>query len=413
MSRRVGEFCALDFGTSNSVLLVRDSLGQVRPFREKSIILFPDENSPRYEVGNRALAVYEERGRRGRLLQSLKSILPYTSFQGSIIGGSWRTLESLLTLILAHLRESASRQIGREIRKVVLGRPARFSAATQEERLAEERLRLSAAGAGFDEVRLVLEPIAAAATYQKTIARREMVLVADLGAGTSDFSVAQLSPPSSGSWEKSQILASSGVKLGGDNVDGLVMWHKLTHYFGRGTKYESGGNWLDVPARIFRDLCQWDRLSFLRDSDTRQHLDLFIRRSKNPEGLRRLAFLIDRDLGYGVFRSIEKAKIGLSEAGAAAILFEEDGLNIDQMLTVGELREWLMDFRVKILSCVKDALKEASVKAGEVEAVFITGGTSLLPPVVDIFAKEFGAEKLRSGDPFDSVALGLLELARE
>jgi hypothetical chaperone protein len=411
MNDIAGEFCALDFGTSNSVLLVRSLTGQVKALREKSLLFFPDDNSARYEVGNRALAAYEEHGRRGRLLQSLKSLLPHTSFEGGRIGGDWRTLESLLTLILAYLRESASRQAGYDLKKVVLGRPARFSTSMREERIAEERLKISAIAAGFNEVRLILEPVAAAAAYQTTLSKPELALIADLGAGTSDFSVARLEPTLAGSLRNSTILASSGLKLGGDEIDGLVMWHKLTHYFGRGTKYKSGDNWLDIPVRIFRDLCHWDKLSFLRGGDTRHFLDGFIRKSKDPEGLRRLALLIDRDLGYGVFRAIERAKISLSISDSATIVFHEDGLQINEKTTVVELRGLLEDFEGKILSCLAEVLHAASVEAAEIETVFLTGGTSLFPVVRGIFAKAFGAEKLRSGDPFDSVASGLLELA--
>jgi hypothetical chaperone protein len=355
------------------------------------------------------MTLYEEQGRKGRLLQSLKTLLPHTTFKGSMIAGRWRTLESLLTLILAYLRETASRRAGRDIRKVVLGRPARFSTVDKEERLAEERLRLAAAAAGFDEIRLVLEPVAAAADYQKSISRPEIALIADLGAGTSDFTVARLDPAAA-SLDRLQVLASSGVRLGGDNVDGLVMWHKLTRYLGRGTKWNSGQEWLDVPVRIFRDLCQWEQLSFLRTSRTRDDLDTFIRRAADPAGLRRLAILIDRDLGYGVFRAIESSKIGLA-AGSSPITFNDEGLAIDQELTLGEMREWLADFEAKTLACVTEALRSAAVASDAIETVFMTGGTSLLAPVADLFARTFGAGKLRPGDPFNSVAQGLLELA--
>jgi hypothetical chaperone protein len=283
----------------------------------------------------------------------------------------------------------------------------------QEEHLAEERLRISAAAAGFEDIQIVFEPVAAAAAYRRGLSQPEVALIADIGAGTSDFSVARLEPTSLGSWDQSRILASSGVQLGGDNIDGLVMWHKLTHYFGRGTKWESAGKWLDVPARVFRDLCQWHRLSFLRDGKTRDDIDTFIRRSANPEGLIRLGRLIDRDLGYGIFRSIESAKMMLASTSTSAsvIMFNEEGLHIDQTMTLNELREWLGEFEAKILSCIEDVLRAAGLGPGEINSVFITGGTSLLPPIKKLFANKFGDEKLKMGDPFDSVALGLLELA--
>jgi|CXWL01.1.fsa_nt_gi hypothetical chaperone protein len=402
-------FCGIDFGTANSVLFVTDGDGKVRVVREKSVIFIPDSGAAGAVVGTRAVEAYEQSGREGRLLQSLKSILPYTSFKGSWIGGTWWTIESLLALILTHLRAVASEIAGETVSGVVLGRPARFAVVAEEERLAEERLRKAASLAGFEDVRLVLEPVAAAAAYRRSLARPERVLVADLGAGTCDFSVAELVPGAA--WASSRVLGNAGVRLGGDNVDGLIMWHEWTPYLGRGTTFESSGKWLDVPARVFRDLCEWERLSFLHDGQTRRDLDLYCRKSRSPAGLRRLIHLIDRDLGYAVFRSVERAKIALAESDTTKIDFDVDGLVRHAELGVTELEEWTGDFRARLLTAARQAMADAGIELASLDSVFLTGGTSLVRPVVRSFAEALGAVKLVRGEPFDSVAAGLLELA--
>lgn len=410
MDTRAAGFCALDFGTSNSVLVVRESEDNVTFLREKSLLLFPDDLRPEYSTGNRALSLYEASGGRGRLLRSLKSLLPHQSFEGSRIGGSFRTLEHLLTLFLADLRERASNGLGRQIRGVVLGRPVRFSPIEEAERLAEERLLISARAAGFDEVKLVMEPVAAAAAYRRSLTDRELTLVADLGAGTSDFSVARLEPVSLGSEIGALVLSNSSVSLGGDDIDGLIMWHKVTEYLGRGTKYYSNHKWLDVPARVFRDLCERETLAFLLGGRTRDDLNFFIQHARNPEGLRRLAQVIDYNLGDTIFRELESSKIQLSDAEDVVINIRGGVWRLDERITRSELSGWLEEIETSILQCLDEVLRTASVRPADFDSVILTGGSSLIPAIRNLFIKIFGKEKLRSSDPFDSVALGLLEL---
>jgi hypothetical chaperone protein len=89
------------------------------------------------------------------------------------------------------LRAAAEADLGPLGRAVVCGRPARFSSAEtpEDDALAETRLRAALALAGFDEVVFEFEPVAAALGYQQRLDHEELVLIADFGGGTSDFSL--------------------------------------------------------------------------------------------------------------------------------------------------------------------------------------------------------------------------------
>jgi len=377
---------------------------------EKSLLLFPTESSPAPVAGTRARTQYEEAGHRGRLLQSLKTLLPQASFKGSTIGGRWWTLETLLSEILVDLRRKASRSAGTEIWDVVLGRPVVFGSNAEAEKTAVERLQLAAMGAGFRAVRLEYEPVAAAAAYGVGSVSDETVLIADLGAGTSDFSVARVGPGKGDAGHRCEILANHGFRQGGDNVDGAIMWHALTEHFGRGTQYESGGKPLDVPNRIYRDLCRWDRVSFLRDTDTWDSVRLFLRTAEEKEGLERLLSLIAKDLGYGVFRAVEKTKIELAERDASKLKLEDEPIAVEIEVSIDHLREWMAPFLGEIRDGVEETLRRASVDSAAVDRVVLTGGSSLLRPVRELFGEITMPDRLIAAHPFRSVADGLFEL---
>ena len=94
------------------------------------------------------------------------------------------------------------------------------------------------------------------------------MLVGDLGGGTSDFTVVQLDPKRQGLTDRiNDILATGGIPVAGNKYDSATMWHKLTPHFGRGATYESWGKNLEVPSTLYRQICQWDQIVFLRNAN--------------------------------------------------------------------------------------------------------------------------------------------------
>ena len=408
-----------DFGTSNSSIAVlrQGRIPELLPCGgngvEASVLFFPGPTSKEFYVGKRALDEYLAAGRRGRFMQSIKSLLPYKSFTGTNLYGDWLSAEEIVALILRRLKEEADLAVGTSVNQVVLGRPVIFSEDPEEDSLAHKRLANAAQIAGFQRIEFQYEPIAAAYSYESRLTREELVLVADLGAGTCDFTIIKLQPAASSAERSRVILGNAGVHVGGNDFDAAIMWHKLVPYFGYGAKYDAWGKTLDLPHSVFRNLCRWEWMAFLREGRVREDLDLFLRRSDSPERIARLITLVDKDLGFGLFKAIERAKIGLTEQEAAVLDFHESGLDIHESITRDQFAKWIRQEITAVENCVLGLLEKTGVKAAQIDSVFLTGGSSKVLAIKSLFDKSFGAEKMREGETFTSVALGLALLSGE
>lgn len=375
---------------------------------ESSILFFPKWDMGIHYVGDEAIAQYVNSGMDGRLIQSIKSILPDTLFKFTWIHGQRHEIDDLVALIIKYLKDRADASLQANITKAVFGRPAVFSENAEEDRLAEQRLLSAAQKAGFEEVYFQLEPIAAAFAYEMKITQPEIVLVADLGGGTSDFSIMRLDPkkirmPN----RKEDILATGGIHIGGNDFDAEIMWHKLVRYFGYGAKYKSWDKWLELPVHLFRRLCQWERIPFLKARATQESLEMFLHSTDDKEAVARLITLIEKDLGFSVFKAIEAAKKNLSYADSTAIACEKLNIQINEPIALKQLNHYIHEEVEKIESYLTSFIANSGIAEDEIDTVFITGGSSLVPALRNLFIKKFGEHKIRGGETFTSVASGL------
>ena len=221
----------LDFGTSNSTAGWLRPSGEVLLALEEgkatlpSVIFFnAEERRPAY--GRQALHEYLE-GYEGRLLRSLKSLLGSNLLKGetSILGSALPFTE-VLGLFLGTLKQRAEQQADRPFDAVVLGRPVHFvdddPVADQE---AENTLAAVARQVGFSDISFQFEPLAAAFDYERSIEREELVLIVDIGGGTSDFSLVRLAPERRNLADRAgDILATGGVHVGGTDFDRQLVW---------------------------------------------------------------------------------------------------------------------------------------------------------------------------------------------
>lgn len=409
--------CGLDFGTSNSVISLCKENGEeagdsVRIVaREPSVIFFPEQGicESVWFVGEQAITSYHQYQMQGRFIQSLKSLLANTEFAGTLINKRPYTPTDMIAIVLEHLRKKAEKYAGQRITSVVLGRPAYFSSDPEVDRKAELSLKNAARMAGFRHVAFQYEPIAAAFAYERQITESQIVLVADLGGGTTDFTVMRLDPRAEyDSGRRKDVLATDGLYVGGNGFDSGIMWHKLVKYFGHGSSYESWGKQLEVPVHIFHTLCRWEQMAFLKTSQYREDLRYFLAGSSDRAAIQRLMILLDRNLGYSLFKSIEEAKIYLTDWDAANIDFDREGITIHERLTEPELNSIITADLKRIYRKIDDVLKKARLKEEDISAVFLTGGSSLVRRIQHLFEIRFGEGKVKSGtDTFTSVATGL------
>lgn len=423
MARAVG----VDFGTTNSALAIVDdggdprlaefswSGGESQTFR--SILYFERDDDDRIAsvAGPLAIDRYLASLDPGRLVQSLKSFLPSRDFVSTnVMGDPWR-LEALIGRLLMRLREGAEQRLGALDGPVVVGRPVRFAGAksVEDEEYAISRLRAAYWNGGFGEVEFVDEPVAAAYFYERGLDHDETVLIADFGGGTSDFSLVRVGPgrPSA---PGEPILGTAGIGIAGDAFDGKLVRHVVAPELGMGSEHRSiFDRVLQMPDWIYSHLERWHHLSFLKTPKTMQILYDLRREAVEPERLDALIHLVRNDLGFALYRAVERTKLELSEAHESRFEFHDGPVVIDTPVFRGDFMTWIWDEVEKIAGCLDGLMSECGVTPADVDAVFLTGGSSLVPAVRGLFLERFGAEKLHSGGELTSVAGGLALRAAE
>lgn len=410
-------YCGMDFGTSNSVItLLTEDDGRLsfRSIREPSLIFFPEaaETTAERYCGVEAMQRYVESGMKGRFFQSVKTLLPDTGFRHTRVNGKAFSVEDLVAVVLRDLRERLSEQTGVAVQRAAFGRPARFSDRPEDDEAAEARLKAAAEQAGFTGIRFCPEPVAGAHAYGNTAHAPATVFVADHGGGTSDFTVMRLAFPSGASEPTAgDALATTGVRVGGDDLDADIMWHRLVDHFGHGSEYESWGKMLPVPVHIFRTITRWDRIHFLKTTKYREELRYFRRGATDPDAIERLIALVERDEGFFLSRAVEAGKIALSDRDRTRVTMER--LNIDEEITRRQFESYIRNDLEAVDRAVAEALEQAGVGPRAVDAVFMTGGTSRVPAVRAVMARRFGAERIvEDSDELESVSRGLALAAR-
>jgi hypothetical chaperone protein len=261
--------------------------------------------------------------------------------------------------------------------------------------------------AGFLDVRFEYEPIAAGLAYEATLARPEVALIADLGGGTSDFTVMRLGSGARGD-RRADILATGGVQVGGDTLDARIMERRLTRYFGAGTTYRSmEGRDLPFPSHVLTQLGRWHQTAFLRGRRTRDLLERLRWQGSDPGAVDRLETLIDGNLAFFLFQEIERAKTSLSNAAEATIRFHKAGIDIAERLTRAQFEHMIARDVADIEACLAGVLARAGIGDDAVASVFLTGGTAQIPALRALFARRFGEDRLRAQDYLTTVASGL------
>lgn len=424
-------FVGMDFGTTNSAVAVAGAEGpaQVASFATaagpastlRSVLAF-DKNHRAESgrvlpmVGHEAIDAYLNGDGECRFLQSFKSYLTSRAFTSTSILGASYSLEDLIALIVDHLRRHAAATTGEAVTRVVAGRPVRFVAegGEEEDDYATGRLLEAFSKAGITEVVFEYEPIAAAYYYESGLSRDETVLVADFGGGTSDFCLIRLGPGRARlNRPEDAIIGTSGVGIAGDAFDRRIVQYGIAEHFGKNTTFPSGDKTLPMPAWIYGKLERWHHIGFLNAPHTMRLLRDLEHKVEHPDQIGQLLALIEYNLGYHLYRAVEQAKVGLSQADAVEFSFIHDPISMGRRITRAEFNGWIAPELASIESCVEGLLASTGTAAQGVDRVFLTGGSSLVPAVRSIFARRFGEDRISSGGEFISVANGLAHRARE
>jgi len=416
------ELYAIDFGTSNSLLAAanRDGTHPPIPLDERaldpsvfrSILFFSDDSA--WSFGAGALADYVQEGLRGRFIRSVKRFLPLQSFSDTRIGTKKVTIEELVGLFLRDMRRRANGYFKADVRRVLMGRPARFSDDDQADALAESRLRSAAEFAGFEQIEFCPEPLAAAYDLSSTRPGAVTILVADFGGGTSDFTVARLDPAQKNAVE---VLAMGGIAQAGDAYDGSLMRHGISEHFGAKVRYQVpfGSNWLEMPKPLMEQLCGPAEICVLARRDVTEFLR-GVRSGSSSEAdkahVDQLLTLIEDGLGFQLFESIEQLKRALSQEDAATFRFDYPSIDIVEPYTRERFETGSERVSSSILSRLDQVLERAKLTPADIDLVCSTGGTAKVPVIRAGLEARFGVEKMQALSSFHAVIQGLAERGR-
>ncbi len=418
-----GKCVGIDFGTTNSAIAVADAGASIDMARFtlndqltenfRSVLYFEQvREGLRKHVsalaGPEAIMRYLEAEQKGRLIQSLKSYLASRLLTSTTVFGKPYLLEELLSFLIRSLKEKSETSLGALGTRAVVGRPVRFSGADtkKDDDYAVTRLRTAFTNAGFDDVTFEYEPVGAAYYYETRLDHDELILVADFGGGTSDFSLLQVGP-SFRRTRGDREIATDGVALAGDAFDAKLVRHLVSPLLGQGSSYKSIDKELQMPAWLYIKLERWHHLSFLKSKETMDQLKSLRAHSLEPDKIDSLIHLVQEDLGFYLHSAVQRTKLELSLQEATTFSFQVPGISISSPVTRKEFESWIKEELDAISQCVDGLLQRTGVDKKSIDKVFLTGGSSFVPAVRRIFAERFGAERLIVGDEFTSVAKGL------
>ena len=403
--------CGLDFGTSNTTLGTMEGDTPVLAALEAGHTTIPSAIFYAADgavlIGRKAIEAYVD-GVHGRLMRSLKSVLGTALIDETTRMGRERTrFRDVIGYYLGAVKRRAEQATGRELRDVVHGRPVHFVDNDPEaDARAEQTLRAIAREIGFDQVSFQFEPIAAALDYERQISSEEIALIADIGGGTSDFSIVRIGPRRHGSADRtSDILANDGVRIGGTDFDRQLSLGVVMPLFGFGSAMKRAG--LEVPSRYFHDLATWSHINRMYETSVTTELRQVRREARQPDLLDRLMRVINEQRGHTLAMEVEEAKIALAEKRQASVPLEwvAPGLNaaIGRPDLVGHTRQ----LAERIAARVKNCLAQARLTADDIDAVFLTGGSVRLAHVRKAITQAVPSARIVEGDTFGAVGKGL------
>ena len=403
--------CGIDFGTSNSTAgWVRPGQSALLPLEDgrltlPSVIFFhAEDEAVRY--GRAALADYLE-GHEGRLMRSLKSLLGTSMIDDfTEVMGRALPFRELLARFIGELKRRAEQSAGREFSRAVLGRPVFFIDGDAEaDQRAESTLEDIARQAGLRDISFQYEPIAAAFDYESKISREELVLVVDIGGGTSDFSLIRLAPErASRTDRRDDILANGGVHIGGTDFDRALSLASLMPMLGLGSALKSG---LAMPSAPYFNLATWHTINMAYSKKAWAEISELHREAREKPKLERLQSVVRERAGHWLALQVEEAKIGLSNSAQAQIDIGRIAAGETVTLHRADLDRAIHGLVTSVEQTVANLLCDAGVAAAGIDTVFFTGGSSGVPLLRQRIQALTPQARCVEGDLFGSIGAGL------
>ncbi len=409
-----------DFGTTNSVAAIAGPGGAalvplqgpngLDPVFRSALCFWEEEPRLEVEAGPWAIAEYLEFPAASRFIQSFKTVAASRIFEDARIFSRRYRFEDLGRTFMEKMTQRSGGLLDGHAARLVVGRPVTYAGHQPDEELARQRYDAVFAKLGA-EVFYVYEPMGAAFSFAAGISEPATVLVADFGGGTSDFSVVRIAEP--GAAKRCVPLGHAGIGIAGDTFDFRILDNLVMPLLGKGGTFRSFGKVLDIPAGHFADFGDWSRLAFMRNRKTLADLEKLRRAATDPIPIERMIAVVEQELGYRLYEAVGQVKRDLSSSEAAQFRFEGAGLSIEAEVSRAAFEGWISPDLERIGRTLDRALSSAGVAAADIDRVFLTGGSSLIPRIRQLFAERFGDDRIATGGELTSIAHGLALIGAE
>lgn len=405
-----GHALGIDFGTSNSAAgYLKDGKPHLIAFDDGESTLpttfFFDFDTRERLIGapaNQALLS----GQEGRFMRALKRVLGTSLMhEKRQILNQRVTFVEIIAGFLNQIKTRAEAEAGQRFDHVLSGRPVVFHGdGDPREAQAEADLRTCYLAAGFSSVAFMAEPEAAAIANGVSNTNGDIGLVVDIGGGTSDFSLFRADG------EGIEILANHGVRIGGTDFDRAVSIDKVMPDLGKGSAVRKtlGVGHVTTPNAIYMDLATWEKIPFVYTKRNRSMVADMVRLAEEPAKLKRLASVLENELGHDLAFAVEQGKIAANSDLADAVIdldVLERGFSVP--LPPSDLVDTLSSFEQALRIGAQDTLTRAGVDATRVDRVIYVGGSSLMSMVSRAMRSQFPGADHSFSDVFTAVADGL------
>ncbi|MDG9667235.1 molecular chaperone [Hahella sp. CR1] len=358
-------------------------------------------------VGRQAVDLHIEAPDEGFYIKSPKSFLG----SGGLSRPQLDFIEDVVTAMMIWAKSQAEANAGAELSQAVIGRPVNYQGADSDaaNRQAMEIMTSAAQRAGFKDFEFMYEPLAAGVNFESRMQQDQVLLVVDIGGGTTDCSMVRMGPSHRNNDNRSDdFLAHCGQRTGGNDLDIYLTYKGLMPLFGLGTDKKSG---LTMPTQPFWSAIEINNVRTQAEFSawqTRDDIAQLCRDAKRPELLNRLLLLQEGRKSYQLVRSGEQAKIELSDADAHEVNLDYIEKGLSQPLDRAMLGEAIQNPLNRIIDIVHEALKLAQCRP---DLVYLTGGSGKSPVIRAALEQELGEIPVVDGDFFGSVAAGLTQWA--
>jgi len=405
----------IDFGTTNSSAAISDGgvprMVDVEGGHDTipTALFFPEKSSKVY-FGRDAQQKYTDGDTDGRFMRSIKRILGGDIMRGgTIINGRPVKFEVIIGYFLQHLKKKIDVAAGEPVDAVVMGRPVHFRDNDPAgDARAQDELERIARAAGFKDIAFQYEPIAAAFAHEQGLKSEKLAFVVDIGGGTSDFTVIRLSPSRATSFDRAgDVLANTGVRIGGNDFDKSLALKAFMPCFGMGTEYKTYDKTIAVATSPYFSLATWSSVNEVYNYKTLNMVRGYTVWGLEPEKVKRLYEIIEKRLGHKNLDYVERAKMTLSTQADVCVNldFLSDAPTIHTSRDVFE--NAIHPDMKKIETAVQECITRAGIKRTDIELVILTGGSTEIPYVSRVMRSNFPNAEISASNKMASVGLGL------